>query len=321
MSSARTKQRPPSGVAAMVATSGYETWALPVAAGAIALAAAVATSVGFLDPALGLAVTVLGVLCAIAERGLVKAGPLGTPAVLGIAVVWVAVCYAPFHALFFPGTPLHEPVLLHSSDASLPVTLATAGRTTIDLMLEGQQPPNPSGGPALPVQYAITVEDAASARQVLTGSFKETLSTRRLGRRGTATVVMAHHEEHRVVANGPGGDLVVTGVSLDPAAGAAVTITAFAHRLPPIPVLIVLALVLVAGVMALDTRVIPSSEGTLTVATPAALGASLILWTSDTVHLTVSSLIGAIIFGGALGLGLGTLLWAIARRTLVLDKR
>ena len=321
MSTARTKPRPTSGIAAAVASSGIEGWALPAAAGTIALLAAVATSLGLVAPPVGLAVVVLGLLAVIAERGFVKAAPLGTAAVVGMALAWVAVCYAPFHALFFPGTPLHEPVTLHSNDASLPVALATGGRTTIDLMLEGQLPPNPSGGPALPVQYAITVEDAASGRQVLSGRFEETLRTQRLGRRGTATVIQAHHEEHRVVGNPAGGDLTVTGVSLEPAAGATVTVAAYAHHLPSTPVLVVLALAFLAAVVALDTRLIEASEGTLTVATPAALGVSLVLWTSNTVHLSVSTLIGAIIFGGALGLGLGTLLWAIARRTLVHDRR
>lgn len=321
MSPARTKQRPTSGMAAAIATSGVESWALPTAAGAIALVAAVATSFGLVAAPIGLAVVVLGLLAVIAERGFAKAAPLGTAAVVGMALVWIAICYAPFQALFFPGNPLHEPILLHSNDASLPVALATAGRTTIDLMLEAQLPPNPSGGPALPVQYAITLEDAASARQVLTGRFDETLKTQRLGRRGTATVIQAHHEEHRMVANAAGGDLKVTGVSLEPAAGATVTVAAFAHRLPSTPILAVLALAFLAAVVAVDTRLIAETEGTLTVATPAALGVSLVLWTSNTVHLTVSSLIGAIIFGGALGLGLGTLLWAIARRTLVHDRR
>ncbi len=321
MSTARTKQRPTSRVTMAVATSGFETWALPTAAGVIALAGALATSFELVDAPIGLAVAVLGLLALIAERGLTKAVPLGVPAVVGLALAWTAICYTPFHAYFFPGTPLHEPVTLHSSDASLPVTLTTGGRTTIDLMLEGQLPANPNGGPALPVQYTITLEDTAAARQVLSGTFKETLSTRRLGRRGTATVITPHHEEHRVVANPAGGDLKVTGVTLEPAAGASVAVAAFAHRLPSTPILVVLALAFLGAVVAVDTRVVPSSEGTLTVATPAALGAALVLWTSDTVHLTVSSLIGAIIFGGALGLMLGTLLWAIARRTLVHDRR
>jgi len=321
MSTARTKQRPTSGIAAAVAGRGLETWAVPTAAGALALLAAVATSLGIVSTPIGLAVTILGILSVLAERGLAKAGTLGTAVVVGIGLVWIAICYAPFHALLFPGAPLHEPVLLHSGDPSLPVTLATGGRTTIDLMLEGQLPPNPSGGIALPVQYAITIDDAAAARQVVSGRFDESLRTQRLGRRGTATVVQTHHEDHRLLANPAGGDLVVTAVSLEPATGSTVTLTALAHHLPSTPILIVLTLAFLAAVVALDTRLVPASEGTLTLATPAALGAALALWTSNTVHPTVSNLIGAMIFGGPLGLGLGALIWSIARRTLVHDRR
>ena len=44
-------------------------------------------------------------------------------------------------------------------------------------------------------------------------------------------------------------------------------------------------------------------------------------WTSNTVHPTVSSFIGAAIFGGLMGLGVGALVWAVARRTLVVPTR
>jgi hypothetical protein len=86
-------------------------------------------------------------------------------------------------------------------------------------------------------------------------------------------------------------------------------------------VLIVLAIVFVAAVVAVETRVIPSADGTLTYATPAVLGAALFLWTSNTVHPTVSSLIGAILFGGLVGVPVGAVLWWIARRTLVHERR
>jgi hypothetical protein len=272
----------------------------------------------------GLAVTILGLLALLAERGLAKlatAPSPGVPAVAAIGLVWIGLCYLPFHVLLFPGPPLHEPILLHAADPSLPVTITTGGLAAVDLMLEGQLPPNPSGGTAIPVQYALTIEDTASARQVVSGRFDETLRTQRLGRRGTATVVQAHHEERRLLANPAGGDVVVTGVSLEPAAGSSVTVTAFAHHLPSTPILVVLAIAVLAAVVALDTRLVPASEGTLTLATPAVLGAALILWTSNTVHPTVSSLLGAMAFGGAGGVTLGALLWAVARRTLVHDRR
>ena len=60
MSTARTKQRPTSGLGTAVAASGIETWGIPAAASVIALGAAVATGAGLVAEPLGLAITVLG---------------------------------------------------------------------------------------------------------------------------------------------------------------------------------------------------------------------------------------------------------------------
>jgi hypothetical protein len=299
-------------------------WAIPGAAGLIAVLAATGAAVGVIAEPLGLAIVILGALTVGAERGLAKAAAAATPGiavVLAIAAGWVLVCYAPFHPLLFPGTPLHEPITLHAGDPSLPITIPTAGRGAVDVMLEGQLPPNPSGGTALPVQYSLTIGDAAGGTQVVAGRFDEQLRTQRLGRRGSATVIQAHHGERRLVSNPGRGDLVLQGVALEPSAGASMTVTAFAHHLPSLPVLVLVGLVVLAGVVAIDARLVPDSDGTLTFVTPAAFGAAIALWTSNTVHPTVSSLIGATIFGGPVGLAVGALLWAVARRTLVDARR
>jgi hypothetical protein len=322
MSTARTKSRPASRVATAVAVSGVNTWIVPTVLGAVAVVAAGATSLEVVPAPLGLAVTILAILALIAERALATSLGTTTPGsavAIAIGVVWIAVCYVPFHALLFPGQPLHEPITLHAEDATLPVNIATSGHRLLDLMLEAQLPPNPAGGTAIPVQYVLTFEDGAAARQVLTGRFDESLRTQRLGRRGTATVLQTHHAERRLLQNAAGADVTVTAVSLEPAAGSSVTITAYAHPLPSTPILVVLFLLILAAVVAVDTRILPASDGTFTLATPGVLGAALTLWTSNTVHPTVSSLIGSIIFGGPLGLALGALLWALARRTLVDD--
>jgi hypothetical protein len=94
-------------------------------------------------------------------------------------------------------------------------------------------------------------------------------------------------------------------------------VTGFAHHLPSTPIVIVLGLLVLGAALAVDVRVVPASEGTFALVTAAALGTAAALWTSNTVHPSVSSLIGAMIFGGPLGLGLGALAWALARRTLV----
>lgn len=324
MSTARTKQRPTARVTTAVAADAMSTWGIPTALGTIAAAAAAATSFELLPAAVGLAITVLALLGLIAERALsatVGTATGGVTTVVAVGLVWLGLCYAPFHALLFPGTPLHEPILLHGGDASLPVTVPTGGYALLDVMLEGQLPPNPSGGTAIPVAYAITFDDAASAKHVLAGRFEESLRTQRLGRRGTTTVIQAHHAERRLLDNPSRGDVTITGVSLDPADGSAVTVTAYPHPLPPTIALIAMAVALVGAVVALETRVLPNPDGTLTYATPAVLGAALMLWTSNTVHPTVSNLIGAILLGALVGLPVGAMLWWIARRTLVVDAR
>lgn len=322
MSPARTKQRPASAVATAVAADALGTWGIPGAATALAIGAATATALEVVPVSTGLAVTIVGLLTLLAERALTKAigrdGP-GLAVVAAVAAAWIACCYAPFHALLFPGPPLHEPIAIHGGEPVLPVTIPTAGRGAVDLMLEGQLPPNPSGGTAIPVQYAVTFQDAASVTLPVTGRFDESLRTQRLGRRGTATVVQSHHAERRLLANPAGGDLTLIAASLEPAAGAAMTVTAYAHHLPSTPILVILGVLALGAIVAVDTRLVPASDGTLTLATPAAFGAALALWTSNTVHPTVSSLIGSLIFGGPLGLAVGALVWAIARRTLVHD--
>ena len=322
MSRARTKQRPAYAVATAAAALG--TWGLPAAAGGVALVAAVATAFEIVPVAFGLAIAILGLLALVAERGLSKASGadgLGPALAVAIGLIWMGVCYAPFQALLFPGAPLHEPISLHGADATLPVTIPTAGRGAVDLMLEGTLPANPAGGVAAPVQYAVSIEDAASTTRTLTGRFDESLRTQRLGRRGTTTIVQPHHTERRLLTNPAGGDITITAASLEPAAGASMMVTAYPHRLPLTPMLVVLTLLFLAAVVMLDTRFVRPADGTLTLATPAVLGASLALWTSNTVHPTVSSLIGSIIFGGPFGLVVGALVWGIARRTLVDDRR
>jgi hypothetical protein len=319
MSTARTKARSAPGVGSAV----LDGWGVPAVTGAIALAAALATAFDLIPASVGLAVTILGVLGLGAERGLGAAATAPRPrraVVLLVGVVWIAVCYLPFHALLFPGAPLHEPLHIHGTATGLPVTIPTGGRTAVDLTLEAELPHLPGGGAAAPVHYAVTLADATGAEQVVGGVFEESLRTRRLGRRGTAQVLHTHHAERHRVSNPGGGDLVVTGVTLDPPTGASVTVTAYAHRLPSTAVLVVLGVALLGAVIALDTRLVPGSSGTLLLATGVVLGTALALWTSDTVHPTVSNLIGSIIFGGPVGLALGALLWTIARRILVHDR-
>jgi len=295
-----------------------QSWTVAaVAAAGFAVLAAAATALDLVPTPVGLALTIAGILALIAERGLARAaarGKLGVAVAIGLA--WVAITYVPFHSLLFPGAPLHEPVRLRAADPGLPVTIATAGSAAVDLVMEGELPANPAGGAPIPVDYSVSFEDKAAAPHVVTGRFDDSARTVRRGRRGTATVLQPHHEERHLLENPARGDLVVTAVSLEPAVGSAITVTAFRHPLPSTGILAVLGVAFLAAVTALDALVVPESEGVLTVVTPAVLGAALIMWTSNTAHPSVSSLIGAAILGAPLGLALGALVRMIARHTL-----
>jgi hypothetical protein len=325
MADSRTKPKPSPRVATIVAADALGTWGITGGAVAVAVLAAGAAALELVSEPLGLAIAVLALLVLMADTALRPAlaadGGSTMPVVAGIAVAWIALCYLPFHFLFFPGEALHDPIVVHGAAASLPVTLPAAGRSAIDLLLEGELPQAPGGGTGIPVAYTITIEDAAHEKQILTGRFEDNLRTQRLGRRGTATVVQAHHAERRLVTNAPGGDLQVTTVALDPAAGASVTLTTYAHRLPPLWVTALLGVLVVAGAAWVDTQLVPESTGTFLLSTAGALGAAVVLWTSNTVHPTVTNLIGSAMFGGLIGVTVGAGVWAVARRTLVHDRR
>src|SRR5262249_35845664 len=162
--------------------------------------------------------------------------------------------------LFFPGPPLHEPILLHGTDTSLPVTIPTGGYRTLDVTLEGQLPPNPSGGTAIPGQYALPFDDSTSAPRLLSGRFGDSLRPQptRLRRRCPPPAAQPHHADPRLLAPPPRADVTTSAVSLDPAAGSAVTVTAYAHPLPPTIVLVVLAIAFLAAVVVIETRVVPT---------------------------------------------------------------
>jgi len=312
-----SRKRPSTSGAATKQPAPEQPWVFAAIAAGIAVLAAAATGFHVVQESVGLAVTVIAILALLAERGVGQAFVAGKQApAAAIAVAWVAVLYVPFHALLFPGAPLHEPIRLRAADPGLPITIATAGSAAVDLVLEGELPPSPGGGAPIPVDYSLVFQDGAGAQHVTTGRFDDHARTVRRGRRGTGTVLVPHHEERHMLPNPTRGDLAVTTVSLEPAAGSAILVTAFRHRLPSIPILAVLGPVLIAGIAALDALVIPASDGLLTLVTPAVIGTALVLWTSNTAHPGVSSLIGAAILGAPLGLALGALLRMVARRTL-----
>jgi hypothetical protein len=313
MSNAR-KSRTSAAAANAAVDQSWTVFAM--AAAGFAVLAAAATALDVVPTPVGLALTIVGLLALLAERGLVKAASAGRlAAAAGIGLAWVAICYAPFHALLFPGAPLHQPIRLKAADPALPVTISTAGSRAVDFVLEGELPANPGGGAPIPVDYSLVFQDSAAAPHVIAGRFDDSTRRVRRGRRGSATVLQPHHEERHMLENPADGDLVVTTVNLEPAPGSAITLTAYRHRLPSTGVLALLGAVFLAAVTAADALFVPASDGVLTILTPAVLGTGLIFWTSNTAHLNLWSLIGAIILGSPLGLAFGWLLRTLGRRS------
>ena len=254
----------------------------------------------------GLAIAIAGALVLllyIGMRPLVDAEkpPRGRALGAALGIVWLFACYVPFHVRLFPGVPLLDDVQVTAGGQGLPLRIPAAGHAAIDLLLEGHLAPNPSGGAALPVHYVLTLEDGAGTRQLIDGDFKDTLATRRLGRRGTAVVHQAHTGDVRVLPNPTRQDLRVTAVTLDPPSAQPVTLTAYAER---------------AGRIFDRLGPAPETDGALTLATAAILGTAAIFWTSNVVHPDFSSVIGSAIFGGPLGFAAGALLWWVAKRTV-----
>ena len=325
-----SRMRPPAGskpraaspnLTALLVFDALRTWVIPVVAGAVIVAAAALSGTGLVpvEGALATAiVAALVVLAYVGERPLLAAdAPRRDQLIgLGLTAVWLAFCYIPFYTRIFPGAPLLDAVDVQANGNGLPLRIPAAGHRAIDLVLEGKLSPNPTGGAAAPVHYRLTLEGAGT-RQVLEGQFDDTLKTQRLGRRGTTVVHQSHSSELRVLANPGREDLSISQLSLEPPTAPAVTVSAFAHPLPGPVILGIAVAALLAGVIAFDRlAAVAATDGALTLATAAVVGAAVIFWTSNAVHPDFRTLIGSAIFGGPVGFAAGALLWWAAKKLI-----
>ena len=317
-----------------VAPIGLQLWlerargsAVPASAAVVAITAAVLGSVGVTPPLASLDVAVLASLVLVCWTGLGGAVKEALPArdrglAAALAVTWLLAFYLPLHFRLFPGTPLVDGAPMSASGTGLPLVIPAAGHPAVDLLLEGQLPPAPAGGTAPPVQFRLTIEGGGGTPSVIEGLFQDKLSTRRLGRRGTAVVHQTHTADVRILPNPAREDLRVTQLVLEPPTAEAIHLTVYAHPLPPTPVLAFLALALVGAVVFWDRRgPLSATDGALTYATFAALGTVVIFWTSNTVHPDVQTLIGSAIFGGALGFAVGAAVWWLAKQLIASSDR
>jgi hypothetical protein len=305
----------------MAAADAARTWGVPALLLAIVAILIALAETGLMDTAVALAGTVaaaLALLLYIGERPLVSEPRPARDRLLGagLAVVWFVACYLPFHTRLFPGAPLLFEAQVAATGSGLPLRIPAAGRSAVDLVLEGRLTPSGSGDVAPPVRYTLTLEGADGTRLVK-GVFEDRLSTRRLGRRGTATVHQTHTADVRVLSNPKSGDLDVTHIVLEPETAEPITISAYAHPLPGPLILALLAAVLIAGVVAFDRLgPAPETDGALTLSTTAVLGTAIIFWTSNAVRPDFSALIGSVMLGATLGFIAGAVLWWMAKRLI-----
>jgi hypothetical protein len=308
---------------ALRAHDALTSWLIPaVAVGAVVLFAILA-ALSAITTAAALAGTLLALLVILLFIGLRPLLVHPPPARSGLlaatlGVLWLVACYLPFHARLFPGPPLVAGVTVTAAGSGLPLRIPAAGRRSVDIVLEGSLVPQADGGIAPPVDFTLTVVDEAGATNAVTGRFEDTLRSRRLGRRGRAVVHQLHTAERHTLSNPGRQDLTLTHLTLQPENARPITISAFAHPLPPPLVLGIAAAVLLITVVAFDRLgPAPETDGALTLGTAAVLGSALIFWTSDAAHPDFQTLIGAAIFGGLLGYAGGGLLWWTAKRVIV----
>jgi len=297
----------------MVALDVVRQWSVPVAAGLALIAFPVLATAGMLPSAVGLAGTVLAglVLCLYAGvRPLLAAGVSlrARLAGAGLALVWLAACYAPFHARIFPGAPLVDGARVTSAGSGLPLTIAARGHGAIDLVLtaEGTGP-----GDGAPLRFRLTVAGGGGEPWTTEGAFDAT------ERRGSAGAPPPPMAELPLVPNPARADLVLTELVLEPATDRALAVSAFPHPVPDPLLLGLAAVALIIAVAAVD-RLGPlaGTDGALTLATGGVAGTAAIFWTSRVVHPTFSTLTGSAIFGGLLGSAAGSLVWWIAKRLI-----
>jgi hypothetical protein len=314
-------------VGVLVALDSARAWAIPVGAGVafVLFAALGVAGLVRMDVALALAiVSVLVLLAFIGLRPLVdgQATASGWPLVVGLVVVWLLACYAPFHARLFPGTPLLEGVQVTAAGGGLPLRIPARGHGQIDLLLEGKLPPPVAGGVAPPMHFTLTLEAEGESPRTVSGVFEDTLRTQRLGRRGSTVVHQLHTADRRVVSNPGGNDLSITQLVLEPAGSQAISVTAYAHPLPG-PFLLALAVVALLGAVVAFDRLgpVPETDGSLTLATAAVVGTAIIFWTNNAIHPDFRMLIGSVILGGPLGFAAGGAVWWLAKRLIVRPTR
>src|SRR5690606_12805773 len=174
-----------------------------------------------------------------------QTSPATAASLVAFAALWAFVAWVPFADQIDPGSPLFAGEL-HAHEAAVQVPLA-AGAGAYRLTVEGRLPGGEHASRA--VQYRIEAGDGSSA-QTLEGEFSERWNQRRTGRRGVATVHVAHTERaHHVTASGD--TLSLSLQSLTPGASDVVGVKLYRDVFPA-PLFVGLGAALTAAALVID---------------------------------------------------------------------
>ena len=306
-------------VGMLLAFDAVRDWIVPASAGTLVLLAAAGSATGLLSSEYGVLGAVIGALAFLLHLGLrplLASDTPGRPRIAGgaLAVVWSVLCLGPFASRLFPGNPLLASGEIGSASTHLPLAIPGSGGHAVDVVIEGKLG-HAATGAVLPVNYTLTFDDAEHHPQTISGRFDETLKTQRLGRRGSTVVHQEHVAERHELDNPAGGELVLTGVTLEPADSPPVIVTVFPHPLPSLPVIVITAAALLAAVIAFERLpALEGNDGTFTLSTAAVIGAAAVFWTTNTVQPTIQTLVGSALFGGPIGFGVGALVWWLTKQ-------
>lgn len=301
-------------------TGNGKGWIAPASAAVTSVVALIATRLGALPLTLGLVIAVIGALVASIGLavmpildGVIDGSARSTG--LGFAALCFGLVAIPSLFRIFPGSPLVDHAAISGPAQKFPITIPTDGHGRLDVITEGALATAATGA-AIPVHYSFTVgDDGGSTIEVVDGTFSEEVRTQRMGRRGTTQVHNQHTAEHHTVSTAGRPTLTVTAATVEPANAPPVSLTVYPRRLPPWPLAVAIALALMAGALYVDR--LPAfaiNDGAFTLAIGAILGATYFFTTDNASHPEVGTLVGAAIFGGALGMAVSGLTWWITKR-------
>lgn len=233
------------------------------------------------------------------------------PAILaGAALAWIALYAWPFALRLYPGNPLViAPV---ASDPGGKPLMVGPGR--FDVVLDAHLPPSVDRQNRQ-LHYAITLTDGAGAPHHLEGDLGDRWQTRRLGRRGTAPVHLEHLSTRYEVENPTGDILRLDHVAVAGVPNATLDAAVYRHRVPPVALLLVGGILLVAGALAFDLWLDPRRTPSAAFLTATATGTVLVFCSSAAGHAGLRQVFGAVIVGALAGVPATAFVAWLARRS------